>query len=246
MKKADSFQFTIDVVLYPIVFVMVMWLVFWFEVRFKTSLSSYGVFPRTLEGLRGVLFSPFIHGSIKHLFNNSIPVLVLTSALFYFYRDISWKVLLYGLLLTGLLTWLIGREANHIGASGVVYMLVAFLFFKGILSRHFRLIALSLVVVFLYGGLWWYVMPIDPQISWEGHLSGFVVGILFAFLFKTSIAKPKIYKWQQEDYNPEEDDFMKAFDENGNFIGTPREEETENTQTTTVLYTFKPEKKESE
>ena len=234
MSKETSFRFTLDVLLYPIIFVMAIWLVYWVEVRFKVNFNSYGVNPSSLKGLRGIIFSPFIHSGIKHLFNNSIPLLVLTMALFYFYRNITWRVLFFGILLTGLLTWIIGREANHIGASGMIYMLVSFLFFKGIFSKHYRLIALSLAVVFLYGGLWWYVMPIDPGISWEGHLAGFITGILFAFVFRSTYVKTKRFKWEQESYNPQEDPFMQAFDEDGNFIGTPKpisEENAENAKT---------------
>lgn len=230
MSKDASFRFTLDVVLYPILFLMAIWLVYWVEVRFKVNFNSYGVNPGSVKGLRGVIFSPFIHSGIKHLFNNSIPLLVLTMALFYFYRNVTWRVLFFGMLLTGVLTWIIGREANHIGASGMIYMLVSFLFFKGIFSKHYRLIALSLAVVFLYGGLWWYVMPIDPQISWEGHLSGFITGVLLAFFFRTAITRPKHYRWEQENYNPEEDPFMQAFDEDGNFIGTPKPVEEEDLQ----------------
>jgi len=246
MKKIDNpFTFTTGTLGYPILFVLIIWLVYWFEIRFSVIFNSWGVYPRTVEGLKGVLFSPFIHGSVKHLFNNSIPLLVLTTALFYFYKKDSWRVLFFGVLLTGLITWSIGRPSYHIGASGIVYMLVAFLFFKGVFSAYYRLIALSLIIVFLYGGLLWYVFPIEEGISWEGHLAGLITGILFAFLFKTNIEKPKIYAWQHEDYKEEEDPFMKQFDENGNFIGTPKNEDiahedTSNTNPRVVIkYTFK-------
>lgn len=232
MKNTDNpFSFKTATLGYPILFVLTIWLVYWFEIRFGVIFNSWGVYPRTLEGLKGILFSPFIHGSVKHLFNNSIPLLVLSTALFYFYSKDSWRVLLFGLLLTGFITWLIGRPSYHIGASGMVYMLVSFLFFKGVFSSYYRLIALSLIIVFLYGGLLWYVFPIEKGISWEGHLSGLFVGFLFSFLFKTKIEKPKIYKWEQEDYKEEDDAFMKHFDENGNFVPTPKEEKEEFTST---------------
>ena len=218
MSRTKGLYFSSDVILYPILGVLIMWVVFWSEIRFNMDFNFLGIYPRKLSGLVGILFGPFIHGSLKHLFNNSMPLLVLTTALFYFYRNIRWKVLIYGLLIGGFLTWLIGRPALHIGASGMVYMLAAFLFFKGIFSKQFQLIALSLVVVFLYGGLLWYVMPIDPKISWEGHLSGFAVGLLLAFLFKEVPIENKKYDWEKEDYNPEDDDFLKQFDEDGNFI----------------------------
>ncbi|CAM3289083.1 rhomboid family intramembrane serine protease [Aequorivita lipolytica] len=223
MSNSNQLQFSPGVFGYPLFFVMVLWVVFWVETRFNINFNSFGIYPGKLEGLQGVIFSPFIHGSLEHLFNNSVPLFVLTAALFYFYNDIRWKVLCYGLLLTGLATWAIGRPSLHIGASGVVYMLVAFLFFKGIFSKQFQLTALALVVVFLYGGLLWYVFPVDPEISWEGHLSGFFVGLLFAFLFKGNPIENKKYEWEKESYNPENDPFLKQFDEDGNFIELAKE-----------------------
>jgi hypothetical protein len=146
-------------------------------------------------------------------------------------------VLGYGLLLSGFITWVIGRPALHIGASGVVYMLAAFLFFKGIFSRQYQLTALSLVVVFLYGGLLWYLLPIDPKISWEGHTAGFVVGLAFAFFFTESPIETKKYDWEREDFKPEEDDFLKQFDEDGNFIEKdPHEQQEQEPNKVRVTY----------
>ena len=225
MSAKKGLYFSNEVLVYPLLFVFSIWIVFWAELRFGWNFTRYGIYPQKIEGLRVILLGPFIHGSLKHLFNNSIPLLVLSMALFYFYRNIRWKVLWIGLLATGILTWLIGRPALHIGASGIVYMLAAFLFFKGVFSKHIRLIALSFVVVFLYGSLLWYVLPIDPKISWEGHLSGFAVGLLLAVLFKNNPIVTKKYIWEQEDYDPEEDEFMKHFDEDGNFIETPKQDD---------------------
>ncbi|MCM4160455.1 rhomboid family intramembrane serine protease [Antarcticibacterium flavum] len=221
-KQEESLTFTSGVLGYPLLFVLLIWLVFWFEIRFGFDFNYLGVRPREWIGLRGVVFSPFIHSDIKHLFNNTIPLFVLSMSLFYFYRRISWEILLLGMLFTGIMTWVIGRPANHIGASGVIYLLASFLFFKGIFSRYFRLIALSLIVVFLYGGMLWFVVPVDPGISWEGHLSGLIVGLIFAFLYKNKIVKRPKFEWEREDYKEEEDEFMQQFDENGNFIGATR------------------------
>ncbi len=220
MTKKDNLYFSNDVLLFPLLFLLAIVVVFWIESRFNINLNHLGIYPRKIEGLRGILFSPFIHGDVKHLFNNAIPLLVLTSALFYFYRRIRWKVLIYGLLLTGLFTWLIGRSNIHIGASGVIYMLTAFLMFRGILSKHYQLTALSFSVIFLYGGFIWYIFPTDPKISWEGHLSGFMVGIIFAFIFNKQTLPVKKYVWENEDYIPENDPFMRNFDDDGNFIET--------------------------
>ncbi len=224
MTNQNQLKFSFSMIGVPLVFVIFIWIIYWMEIRFKINLNIYGIYPRQVEGLSGILFGPFIHGSLKHLFNNSVPLLVLSTALFYFYYDIRWKVLLYGLLLTGVATWLIGRPSWHIGASGIVYMLTSFLFFKGIFSKQFQLTALALVVVFLYGSLLWYVFPVNPEISWEGHLSGFFVGLLFAFLFKTNPVENKKYDWERKDFDPDKDPFIKQFDEKGNFIGIPKVE----------------------
>ncbi len=218
MSNQQQFKYSTGVIAYPVFFVMLLWLVFWMQVRFFPGIKSLGVYPLTLKGLKGIVLSPFIHSDIEHLYNNSIPLFVLSMALFYFYRKISWKVILYGILLSGLITWCIGRPANHIGASGLIYVLVSFIFFKGVFARHFRLVALSLLIIFLYGSMIWYVFPVEKGISWEGHLAGLITGFVFALIFRKAIAKPEKYVWQQPEYNEEDDPFLRHFDENGNFI----------------------------
>lgn len=214
----QQFKFTNGVIVYPILMVLLLWLVFWFEIRFGVRFNKFGIKPQSIVGLRGVLFSPFIHSGISHLYHNSIPLLILSSALFYFYNKIAWRVIGLGILLSGLLTWIIARPSYHIGASGLIYVLVSFIFFKGIFTKHYRLVALSFLVVFLYGSMIWYVFPIKEGISWEGHLSGLIIGLLFALLFRKEIAKPQKYIWEESNYNEENDEFLKHFDENGNFI----------------------------
>lgn len=218
MGNQQHFRYSTGVLAYPIFFLMLIWVVFWLQVRFFPVIKTWGIVPQTLTGLRGIVFSPFIHSDMEHIYHNSIPLVVLTMALFYFYRPIAWKVLLYGILLSGLITWVIGRPANHIGASGLIYVLVSFIFFKGIFAKHYRLIALSLMIIFLYGSMIWYVFPIKDGMSWEGHLGGLITGFLFALIFKKTIAKPERYVWQEPTYNEDDDPFLKHFDENGNFI----------------------------
>ena len=226
-KQNSAFQFSTGVVLYPLIVVLSLWLVFWFELRFGYNFTPFGVKPREVSGLAGIIFSPFIHSTLSHLWHNSVPTLVLIAGLFYFYKPVAWQVLFWIVLGSGLGTWLIGRDAYHIGASGVVYGLASFLFFKGIWSKHYRLTAFSLIVVFLYGSLIWGTMPIRDGMSWEGHLSGFLTGLILAFVIKTKIAKPVKYVWETEAYNPEDDPFLQQFDEDGNFIDPPSEEEEE-------------------
>lgn len=214
----SQFKYSIGVVIYPLLFLFAIWLVFWYQIRFDHSIRHYGIYPQKPEGLFGIFTSPFLHSGIKHLFNNSVPLLVLSMALFYFYHKIAWRVMFFGLIITGVLTWFIGRSGNHIGASGVIYMLVSFIFFKGIFAKHYQLIALSLIIVFLYGSMIWYIFPIKDGVSWEGHLGGLITGFIFSIVFRKQIAKPKRYNWEKESYNEDDDPFMKHFDENGNFI----------------------------
>lgn len=242
-EKQEQKLFSLDAIANPILFVLLIWLVFVIENRFGYRFNKFGVYPQTFKGLRGILFSPFIHADIKHLYSNTIPLFVLSSALFYFYRPIAWKVVLFGILLSGFITWCIGRPSYHIGASGLIYVLFSFNFFKGIFAKHYRLIALSLVVIFLYGSMFIYAFPIDERISWEGHTAGLITGLLFALIFRKQIAKPKKYVWEQPNYNEEEDEFMKHFDENGNFIEFIEEDEMPE-DTSEINYIFKENKEE--
>jgi membrane associated rhomboid family serine protease len=215
MEDKHAFRFSPVTLAVPLYFVLFLWIVFWFEAKFGYNFNRYGIYPRTFSGLRGILFSPFIHSDIKHLYHNSIPLFVLMFSLLYFYRTISFKVFVYGALITGLITWIIARKSYHIGASGIIYLLFSFIFFSGVFRRNYRLIAVSLVVIFLYGSMVWYLLPVEERISWEGHLSGFVTGILFAFLFRKTGPQRIQYDWERDDYEP--DDFDRHFDEEGEF-----------------------------
>lgn len=220
MKTSKDLSFAAAVYIYPILLILAIWITFWMEQSFGFHLKSWGVKPREWIGLRGVFFSPFLHGDTKHLLSNSLPLLLLSMALLYFYRGIAFNVLIFGGILTGVLTWLIGRGGSvHIGASGVVYLLASFLFFKGIWSKNMRLIAVSLAVVFIYGSLIWGVFPGKPKISWEGHLSGFLSGIIFALYYKDyKLLEDEIKK--EKPLSKREKEFLSHFDENGNFIPT--------------------------
>ncbi|MBP4140111.1 rhomboid family intramembrane serine protease [Flavobacterium geliluteum] len=230
----NHFKFSNTVIALPLFFVLFLWFIFWLQIRFDFDFYQYGIYPRDFSGLRGVLFSPFIHENLSHLYNNSIPLLVLLAALHYFYPNQSLPVIVYGILFSGLITWIIGRPNYHIGASGLIYVLVSFIFFKGIQTRYYRLVALSFSVILFYGGMIWYVFPdVDATISWEGHLAGFLTGFTLTLFYKTpEYAKPIVYEWQKPEFDPEQDAFMKHFDEDGNFVNTELpEEETENYET---------------
>ena len=224
MSEQHYFKFTNSVVLAPLISVLSIWSIFWVELRFQTNLNEFGIYPRTFSGLRGILFSPFLHGSIEHLYNNTIPIAILMASLFYFYRKVAFKVLFWGVVISGLFTWVIGRPSFHIGASGIIYLLASFIFFKGIFSKYYRLVALSMMVVFIYGSLLWYIFPIKEGISWEGHLGGFLAGFLLAAIIKTKIPDQRKFAWEDEHYDEENDEFLRQFDDDGNFIERRPEE----------------------
>jgi membrane associated rhomboid family serine protease len=186
--------------LIPGILVALMWLVKISEVLFDINLSSLGIYPLTVRGLRGIFFSPFIHGNFNHLFNNSLPFFFLATALFYFYSEVALKVFGWTYFLTGLFVWLAGREAWHIGASGLVYGLASFLFFSGILRKHFRLIALSLLIVFLYGSMVWGIFPdVYKNVSWESHMLGFFSGLILALWYRNEGPQQPAYEWMNEE-----------------------------------------------
>ena len=229
----NEFKYTNKVVWFPFIFVFMIWLVYWLQIRFDFDFAENGILPRTALGLQGVLFSPFIHADLEHLYNNTVPLIVLLAALQFFYADQSNKVIVLGILGSGLLTWLIGRSNYHIGASGLIYVLFSFIFFKGIQTKYYRLVALSLAIIIVYGGMVWYVFPMptgseQQSISWEGHLSGLLTGFCLALGFVTPKFKkiPK-YEWEKPDYDPSEDKFMQRFDADGNFVNLPPIEELE-------------------
>jgi membrane associated rhomboid family serine protease len=184
----------------PGTFVFLMWLVKICEVLFEIDFSGLGIYPLSLQGIPGIIFSPFIHADFTHLLNNSLPLLLLSIALFYFYSEVALKVFSWTYLLTGVLVWFGGREAWHIGASGLVYGLASFLFFSGIIRKYFRLIALSLLVVFLYGEMVWGLFPgIYRNISWESHMLGFFAGIVLAVWYRKEGPQMPVYEWMDEE-----------------------------------------------
>lgn len=230
--EENHFKFTNAVVGVPLFFVLSLWVIYWLQIRFGFDFYDNGILPRTFSGLQGVFFSPFIHSTIEHLYNNSLPLLVLLAALFFFYPKEAIGITVFGILISGFLTWLIGRDNYHIGASGLIYVLFSFIFFKGLQTRYYRLVALSLATVVVYGGMIWYVFPkIDESISWEGHLSGFITGFVLTFFYQKTVYKKAIkYDWEHPDYDPSQDKFMQRFDANGNFVNPPKPEIIEDIQ----------------
>lgn len=155
------------------------------------SLTYLGIHPRTATGLLGIIFSPVLHGGLSHLFSNSITFLLLGTSIYYFYPKATQKAFPYLYLLTSLGVWFFGRgSANggipvyHIGASGLIYAFAAFLFFSGVFRRDRQSLAISASVAIVYNGLLYSLFPNEPGISWEAHLSGFIVGAIAAYFLR--------------------------------------------------------------
>jgi membrane associated rhomboid family serine protease len=149
--------------------------------------TKFGIVPRTTSGLIGVFTAPFLHGGIRHLLSNTVPLITLLIALNTIYPTKTVAVFLFVTIAGGLLVWIFGRDANHIGASGLIYGLVAFLIVHGILEKKYIPIGISIAVGIVYGGLIWGIFPsIKSYISWEGHLFGAISGVLIAFLLKNA------------------------------------------------------------
>ncbi len=181
--------------------VAIMGIVYAYDITFDLKLYRFGVFPRSISGLVGIITAPFIHSTngYSHLFNNSVPMFVLTWLLFYNFRNIALKVFLIIFFGTGILVWLFGRENYHIGMSGVIYGLTSFLMLGGFLTKHLRIAAISLLVIFLYGSFIWGIFPVNPSISFEGHFFGFFVGALLAILFRKQLPQPEKFRYEIEE-----------------------------------------------
>jgi membrane associated rhomboid family serine protease len=169
---------------FPLFFLITIWLVKIFEIVFGLNLMYVGLFPLKWSGLRGILTSPLIHADFRHLFDNSVPVFILSLAVFYFYKPVAFKVFFFTWIISGMLVWFGGRPAYHIGASGLIYGFASFLFFSGIFRNSINLLAISLLVVFLYGSLVWGIFPFDYKISWESHLFGALTGFFLALAYR--------------------------------------------------------------
>ncbi len=203
-EKEKFFQSLI----FPSFFLLLIWLVKIAERILDINLVYFGIYPLKWSGLIGVLTAPLIHADYKHLFDNSLPLFFLTLAIFYFYKPVAFKVFLYTWLITGMAVWIGGRNAYHIGASGLIYGFASFLFFSGIIRKNINLLSISLLVVFLYGGLVWGLFPFDYKISWESHLFGALTGSGLAFLYKNYGPPPSAEMAEEEEEDEEEESLL--------------------------------------
>lgn len=202
----------------PLAFPLLLWAIYLVDYLFDFHPYKLGILPRNLSGLIGIITSPLIHGSFSHLISNTVPLVLVGLGIFYFYPKVAYKVFVIVYLGTGILVWIFAREVYHIGASGIIYGFISFVFFSGVFRKDNRSITLALIVVFLYGGLIWGVLPVEKGVSWESHLFGAIVGIITAFLFR-KVDPPKKYDWENEEsdtpiknleisYDPEKNKFL--------------------------------------
>lgn len=165
-------------------FLLLIWGVYAINEAYALNWRRWGNHPRECEHWTGVFTYPFLHGDLEHLWNNTATFFTLNGLLFYFYRSIAARTWILLYLLSGVGLWVFAKGGNHIGASGINYALAAFLFTSGVVRKSQLLLRVTLLVAFLYGGMVWWMLPIDEHISWEGHIAGALSGLLMAVVFR--------------------------------------------------------------
>ena len=193
------------------------------------NLSSFGILPLHWEGLPGIIFSPFIHGSYDHLISNSVPFLILMFTLLYFYRRLAYRIFFLIYILSGICVWLGGRESWHIGASGIVYGLASFLFFSGVFRKDANLLNIGIIVVFLYGSMFWGIFPLNPEISWESHLWGSVSGLLMAWYYRHQGPARPSTSWDNEPDDEDDDGEWKNEEINAEITSSENQDKSDHT-----------------
>jgi membrane associated rhomboid family serine protease len=204
-SESDSLDLTqrhfYDSLRFPLAVVLFIWLVHAYLTMVAADPGWYGIMPRRLWGLRGIVTSPLVHGSWEHLLSNTFPLFVLSAICLYFYRKVAMRAFWMIYFLTGFSVWLLARPVLHIGASGVVYGLVAFIFWNGIFRRSLRSIILALIVMLFYSGMFLGILPDQEGISWESHLLGSLVGIFTSFWYKGELEDDELERhdpWAEE------------------------------------------------
>lgn len=181
-------------------FVALIWLIDIVNWALALELQRFGVRPRQLAGLPGILLAPLLHGGPVHLVANSLPLLVLGTGMLYLYPNSALTVLPAVYLGPGIAVWLFAGGSVHVGSSGLVYGLASYVFVAGVLRLDRRAIAASLLVSFLYGSLVWGVLPIQPGVSWQTHLAAALIGLALAIaLRRLDIPPRKRYSWEDEE-----------------------------------------------
>ncbi len=205
-SRPDISRFRASIIVSAL-FVFALWIVKALEMISGNPYYKFGLLPRNLKGAKGIFLAPLIHSDFNHLINNSISIYILLVALVYFYKDLWYKIFFQSWLLSGIMVWIGARQNYHIGCSGLVYALASFIFFSGVFRKNTNLMAVSLLVVFIYGGMIWGVLPIFHKISWEYHLFGGITGMVLSLVYRKEGPLPQKWEWTEssEDDNADED-----------------------------------------
>lgn len=200
-KEQRNFSLALKLALW---LVLILWVILIIDTVLGLNLARFGLRPRHMSGLAGVFSAPLLHGGFEHLFSNTLPLLISGTAILYLYPASAMRVIPVIWMGSGLLAWVIGRDSLHFGASGFVYGLLAYVFIGGLLRLDMRSVAVSVMVWFLYGSMIWGVLPIRPNMSWELHLSGAILGVALAITYRRwDITPVKRYSWEEDDSVPE-------------------------------------------
>jgi membrane associated rhomboid family serine protease len=193
---------TLYIIRFPVLLIVLLWAIEFYELFSGNDLHRWGIFPREWDSFLGILTAPFIHSDFEHLISNTVPLFTLSSVMVFFYRKVAVPSYVLIQFLTGFAVWIFARPSYHIGASGVVYGLVSMVFWSGVFRRNIKSIVLALIVVIMYSGYFYGVLPNKEGVSWESHLFGGIVGIFAAFLFKNikeEDEKESRYSWELEE-----------------------------------------------
>ena len=200
-RSHRNFKFSLKAALWLCAF---LWLILIMDDLLGLGLNRFGLRPREISGLLGILTAPLLHGGVEHLFSNTAPLIVSFTAILYLYPRSALRVIPMIWLGSGMLAWVIGRDSLHFGASGFIYGLLAYVFVSGILRFDMRSVGVSIMVWFLYGSMIWGVLPIKPNMSWELHLTGAIMGVLLAIIYRRWDTTPlKRYDWEDDDQVPD-------------------------------------------
>ncbi len=187
-------------------FVALLWLIP--LLGWGLGFEQYGIRPREWIGLPGILAAPLLHADFNHLLANTLPLIVLGTMMFHLYPYAAFRVLPAIYLGPGILVWLLARGGDHLGASGLIYGLVGYIFVAGLIRHDRRAVAGSMIVAFMYGSLIWGVLPVNPRYSWETHLAAAVIGVVMAVLLRHRDLAPRVrYSWEDESARGEGADF---------------------------------------
>lgn len=214
----------LTILFFPLVFSLIIFLVFILEKGMGWNFVNAGISPREISSIYTIFSYVFIHKDWSHLLNNLISLTILNGFLFYFYRPASFRIFFVLWFLSGTILWVIGRESIHIGASGLIYSIASFLFFSGLIRKHLQLIAISLIVALEYGNIIWHIFPWKPDdsISWEGHLAGFISGLIIAVTERNNGPRRPVEKWENDDES-ETDRYWEKPDKHSDYEENPKD-----------------------